>query len=170
MRGMIMKRILVLSDSHRGMSFMRWCVETVKPDAIVHLGDFYDDGDELHEDYRQIPIWQVAGNCDRYYASPAARELLINNVCGVKLFMTHGHRQWVKSGTDQLIEEATRAGAQAALYGHTHVADCRKEEDLWVLNPGAAGSWGGSAGIIVVENGQIIGCRIFRFGDQEELE
>lgn len=170
MRGMIMKRILVLSDSHRGMSFMRWCVETVKPDAIVHLGDFYDDGDELHEEYRQIPIWQVAGNCDRYCASPAARELLITDVCGVKLFMTHGHRQWVKSGTDQLIEEATRAGVQAALYGHTHVADCRKEEDLWVLNPGAAGSWGGSCGIIVVENGQIVGCRILRFGDQEELE
>ena len=43
-----MKRILVLSDSHSGNSFMRWCVDTVKPDAIVHLGDYYEDGCDLH--------------------------------------------------------------------------------------------------------------------------
>ena len=117
-----MKRILVLSDSHRGMSFMRWCVNTVKPDAIVHLGDFYDDGDELHEGFRHIPMYQVAGNCDRYYASPAARELLIGQVCGVKLFMTHGHRQYVKSGTDQLVYEALKAGVQAALQNAVNLA------------------------------------------------
>ena len=163
-----MKRILVLSDSHRGMSFMRWCVNTVKPDAIVHLGDFYDDGDELHEEFRHIPIYQVAGNCDRYYASPAARELLVCQVCGVELFMTHGHRQWVKSGTDMLVREALEAKVQAALYGHTHIPDCRKDGELWIMNPGAAGSWGGSAGIIFAEDGKIVGCRIFRYGDQEE--
>ena len=164
-----MKRILVLSDSHRGMSFMRWCVETVKPNAIVHLGDFYDDGDELHEENRQIPIYQVAGNCDWYSSPPGARDILIEPVCGVELYMTHGHRHWVKSGTDQLIEAARETNAQAVLYGHTHIADCRKDGNLWVLNPGAAGSWGGSAGIIEVDGGKIVSCRIFRYGDQEEL-
>ena len=163
-----MKRILVLSDSHRGMSFMRWCVNTVKPDAIVHLGDFYDDGEELHEEFRHIPIYQVAGNCDRYYASPAARELLICKVCGVDLFMTHGHRQWVKNGTELLVRDARQAKVQAALYGHTHIPDCRKDGDLWILNPGAAGSWGGSSGIIEVEDGKILRCFHFRYGDQEE--
>lgn len=165
-----MKRILVLSDSHRGMSFMRWCVNTVKPDAIVHLGDFYDDGEELHEEFRHIPIYQVAGNCDRYYASPAARELLICKVCGVDLFMTHGHRQWVKNGTELLVRDARQAKVQAALYGHTHISDCRKDGDLWILNPGAAGSWGGSSGIIEVEDGKILRCFHFRYGDQEEMK
>ena len=61
-----MKKILVLSDSHSGTSFMRWCVDTVKPDAIVHLGDYFDDGWLLHEEYPSISIYQVAGNCDRY--------------------------------------------------------------------------------------------------------
>ncbi len=41
--------ILVLSDSHSTLSFMRRCVETVKPDAIVHLGDYFDDGASLKE-------------------------------------------------------------------------------------------------------------------------
>ena len=164
-----MKRILVLSDSHRGMSFMRWCANTLRPDAIVHLGDFFDDGDELREEFRHIPMYQVAGNCDWYSAPPGAREILIDRVCGVDLYMTHGHRHGVKSTTERLISDARTAKVQAALYGHTHIPDCRKEGDLWVLNPGAAGSWGGSAGIISVEDGRIIGCRIFRYGEQEEL-
>lgn len=165
-----MKRILVLSDSHRGMSFMRWCVETVKPDAIVHLGDFYDDGDELREEFPNVLLYQVPGNCDWYSAPPGAQEILTMRVQGVDLYMTHGHRHYVKSGTELLVEAARKAKAQAALYGHTHIADCRRDGDLWILNPGAAGSWGGSAGIIEVEDGRILNCRIFRYGDQEELK
>lgn len=42
-------KILVLSDSHSALQFMRQCVESVKPDAIIHLGDFFDDGVVIHE-------------------------------------------------------------------------------------------------------------------------
>ena len=58
--------------------------------------------------------------------------------------------------------------AQAALYGHTHVAECRQETDgMWVLNPGSAGYGGGSAAVIEVENHTIVSCRIIR---QEDLD
>ena len=164
-----MKRILVLSDSHSGTSFMRWCVDTVKPDAIVHLGDYYADGEDLHEEYPRIPFYQVAGNCDLYRKPPYAREILIDQVCGVELYMTHGHKHRVKSIMSLLMADARQARVQAVLYGHTHIEDCRREGDLWVLNPGSSGSWGGSAGIIEVDKGQILNCRIFRYGDQEEL-
>ena len=165
-----MKRILVLSDSHSGISFMHWCVETVKPNAIVHLGDYFDDGWLLHEENPGIPFYQVAGNCDRWRTPLHIQEILIDRVQGVDLYMTHGHRHSVKSTTGLLIRDARKAKVQAVLYGHTHVADCRRDGDLWVLNPGASGSWGGSAGIIDVENGKILNCRIFRYGDQEELQ
>ncbi len=164
-----MKRILVLSDSHSGMSFMRWCVDTVKPDAIIHLGDYFDDGEELHEQYRHIPFYQVAGNCDMYRKPPHAREILIDRVFGVDLYMTHGHKHRVKSLMGLLMADARKAKVQAVLYGHTHIPDCRREGELWVLNPGSAGSWGGSAGIIFAEDGKIIGCRLYRYGDQEEM-
>ena len=36
--------ILVFSDSHSSLSFMRRCVDSVKPDALIHLGDYYEDG------------------------------------------------------------------------------------------------------------------------------
>lgn len=45
-------KILVLSDSHSALQFMRQCVESVKPDAIIHLGDFFDDGVVIHEEIR----------------------------------------------------------------------------------------------------------------------
>ena len=165
-----MKRILVLSDSHSGNSFMRWCVDSVKPDAIVHLGDYYEDGCDLHEEYPLIPFYQVPGNCDRYRTPLHVREVTVENIFGVNMMLTHGHKHWVKSGTELLIRAAQEAGVRAVLYGHTHIPDCRQEGALWVLNPGASGSWGGSAGIIEVEGGKILSCRHYRYGDQEELK
>lgn len=164
-----MKRILVLSDSHSGTSFMRWCVDHVKPDAIVHLGDYFDDGWLIHEEYPGIRFYQVPGNCDRYRTPPHVREVAIERILGVDFLLTHGHRHWVKSGTDQLIRAALEAKVQAVLYGHTHIPDCRKDGDLWILNPGAAGSWGGSAGLIKVDNGKILSCHVFRYGELEGL-
>lgn len=162
-------RILVLSDSHSGLSFMRECVDVLKPNAIVHLGDYYDDAQTIGEEYPHIPLYQVPGNCDRYRCPPFAQEILIMPVCGVPLYMTHGHLHGVKMTTTRLIQDARASKSAAALYGHTHVADCHREEDgLWVLNPGSCGSWGGSAGLIETEDGKIVSCRILGLMDLED--
>ena len=163
-------KILVLSDSHSALSFMRRCADIIKPDAIVHLGDYYDDAQVLSEEYSWIPMYQVPGNCDRYRCPPTAREILITPVCGVPLYMTHGHRHQVKMFLGALLRDARASRAAAALYGHTHVPDCHREPDgLWVLNPGSAGYGGGSAGLIETENGEIISCRLLRQEDLEEF-
>ena len=47
-------KILVLSDSHGGRSFMRECIAFVKPDAVVHLGDYYSDAEDLQEEFPQL--------------------------------------------------------------------------------------------------------------------
>ena len=153
-------KILVLSDSHSALSFMFRCVSTVKPDAVIHLGDYYDDGEALQEEFPNIRLYQVPGNCDRYRAPLGAREILIMPVCGVMLYMTHGHRHNVKMYTGSLISDAKKEKAAAVLYGHTHIADCRQEDGLWVMNPGSCCSWGGSVGLIETEGNQITKCRI----------
>ena len=159
-------KILVLSDSHSSLSFMRRCVEQVRPSAIVHLGDHYDDGEAIHEEFPGIPFYQVPGNCDRYRCAPGLPEILIMPVCGVTLYMTHGHRHSVKRYLGALLRDARASRAAAALYGHTHVADCHREEDgLWVLNPGSCGYYGGSAGVIRVEKGEIADCRLISDAD-----
>jgi putative phosphoesterase len=156
-------KILVLSDSHSGMRFMRQCVETIKPQAVVHLGDYYDDGETLKELYPHIELHQVPGNCDRYRCPPWVHAVLCYDVCGVRLFMTHGHKHNVKITTGLLLAEAVKNNAAAALYGHTHIADCRKLSDgMWVLNPGACGSFGGSAGVIETDGNKITACYLVK--------
>jgi putative phosphoesterase len=161
-------KLLIFSDSHSALQFMRRCVEKIKPDALVHLGDHYDDGETIAELYPHIPMHQVAGNCDKYRTPPHAREMLCYPVGGVMLYMTHGHREYVKMGIGGLLAAARKYNAQAALYGHTHRKDCHREPDgLWVLNPGSAGYGNRTAGIIEVEDKKIIACRII---DQAALE
>ena len=162
-------RILVLSDSHAGLSFMRRCVEKTKPDAIVHLGDYFDDSQVLAGEYLHIPIHAVPGNCDKYRLLRPMPEILCYEVCGVRLFMTHGHRHNVKITTGLLIADGVRNNADAVLYGHTHVADCRQLPDgMWVLNPGSCGSFGGSAGIIETQQGKIETCYLINAMNLEE--
>lgn len=158
-------KILVLSDSHAHLSFMRRCISGVKPNAVVHLGDYFDDGEVMKEEFPGIPFYQVPGNCDRYRCPPNQPQILIDRVCGVDLYMTHGHKHSVKTYLGALLKDARTAGVDAVLYGHTHTADCHREEELWVLNPGSCGYYGGSAGIIEVENGKITSCRVIQDGE-----
>lgn len=162
-----MKKILVLSDSHASLRLMRLAIQSVRPDAVVHLGDYYDDAQAIAEENSHIPFHLVPGNCDRYRCPEWDVPLKCYDVCGVRLFMTHGHNHGVKLSRHRLLLEARKMMAQAALYGHTHEADCHREEDgLWVLNPGTCGSSGGSVGVIETERGQICRCCILR---QEDL-
>ena len=51
-------KILVLSDSHSTLSFMRQCIRTVKPDTVVHLGDHFDDGPAMQEEFSISRFYQ----------------------------------------------------------------------------------------------------------------
>ena len=163
-------KILVLSDSHASLRFMRSAVLATKPDAVIHLGDYYDDGETLAEENPNTLFYQVPGNCDRYRCPIHAREILCLCVGGVRLYMTHGHRHGVKSGLGGVISAARSEGAQAALFGHTHEAVCFREPDgLWVLNPGSCGHAGGSAGVIETRNKEISACYLIGQADVDAL-
>lgn len=164
-------KILVLSDSHSSLRFMRSCIEILKPDAGVHLGDHYDDGEVIAQENPGLTVYQVAGNCDKYRAPDHACELLVCSVGGVKMFMTHGHRYGVKSGEEALLAAARAQNADVVLYGHTHTQVCRREGDgLWVLNPGSCGYSDAGAGLIEIKEGRITACRLVRQADLEEKQ
>lgn len=158
-------KILVLSDSHAGLSLMRRCVEKVEPAAIVHLGDYYDDGQIIAQEHPSISFYQVPGNCDRNRGWIPDPEIKIEKICGIWAYLTHGHRHSVKQGLYSLLADARAAKAQVVLFGHTHSAVCYEEDGMWVLNPGACGSWGGSCGVIEVERGIIQRCYLLRAED-----
>lgn len=165
-----MVRILVVSDSHSGISFMLRCAEALKPDVIIHLGDYYDDGEVLRDACPNARTYLLPGNCDRYRAPVFAREIITDRIGGVSVYMTHGHKHSVKSTLVRLLADARTAGCGVVLYGHTHQALCRQEPDgLWVMNPGSCGYYGGSAGLIEIEDGAVRLCRLLREADLEEF-
>lgn len=159
-------KILVLSDSHSALSFMHYCIRRVQPDAVLHLGDHYDDGEALREEFPGLRLYQVPGNCDRYRCPPNVTQIQLVTLDGLRFYMTHGHIHKVKMTTYSLLEDARKAKADAVLYGHTHVPNCYQEPDgLWVLNPGSCGYFGGTAGLIETQHGRIRQVRILRDSD-----
>ena len=149
---------------------MRQCIQKIRPNVVIHLGDHYDDAETMAEEFSQIPFHMVAGNCDRYHCPPSAREMLCYDICGVRFYMTHGHVLGVKMGIGGLIAEARKFDAKAALYGHTHIPDCQQLKDgMWVFNPGSCGSGGRTAGLIETDGQKIIACRILTQADLEEI-
>lgn len=152
-------KVLVLSDSHSTLRHMYQMVQNVRPQAIIHLGDHYDDAQALAEKFPDTPLLQVPGNCDRFRVF-GVPETICPRLFGVKLYMTHGHVQGVKHTLHRLLSEARAAGAQVALYGHTHVADIHREEDgLWVVNPGTCGSASGGGAVLELCDGAVVACR-----------
>lgn len=162
-------RILILSDSHHGMNFMEECAFWLKPDCILHLGDYYADGFDLKQEFPKAEFYQVPGNCDAYGCSPDKPLILMPKIGGLNIYMTHGHRHNVKLTTALLLRDARNCGADIVLYGHTHIPECYQEKDgLWVMNPGSAG-YGPTAGLLEIENGKVIQAKILTDSNLEGL-
>ena len=159
-------KILVLSDSHSSLRFMRECVEFHCPDHVIHLGDHYDDAQAMSELYPHLRFHMVPGNCDCFRCLGNEPLVLSYDIGGVRFFMSHGHLQSVKMGDAGFVAQARSFGALVALYGHTHRATCYQTDDgIWVMNPGTCGSYGGSVGLIEIQNNKITSCRIWRQED-----
>lgn len=158
-------KLLILSDSHSALSFMRLCIERLTPDVVIHLGDHYDDGSAMAEEFSHICFYQVPGNCDRYRYDLNVPLTMIPQIGGVNFYLTHGHLHGVKSGLSRLLSDAKASGAQVALFGHTHQTCCLREQGVWLINPGSCGYYGGTAALIQLADKEISDCRIIRQSD-----
>lgn len=163
-------KILVLSDSHSGRSFMHYCVDAVKPDQIIHLGDHYEDGTVIAEDYPHLRVHQVPGNCDFFSGARSQPPVMCYEIGGVRFYMTHGHLQGVKGGIEKLLADAAEKGAKVVCFGHTHEALCFQTERMWVLNPGSCRSWSGSAGVVEIANQKVSACYVIKQAELEAMQ
>lgn len=110
-----MKKLLILSDSHRNIQNMVEAVEIEKPDMIIHLGDHYRDAMQLAARFPDIPLEAVCGNCD-FDRETEEKVILVENK---RIFLCHGHRYHVKSGYLNLQYAAREKEADLVLFGHT---------------------------------------------------
>ena len=129
-------RIVAISDTHGAYKPIEQMFSKFKADVYVHCGDGYREADLFRKSGEFHPLVFVRGNCDVGCPEPTERELDID---GKKIYITHGHRHYVKSGMSDLYDLAERKGYSAVFFGHTHSPVCSYFKGTWFLNPGSAG-------------------------------
>lgn len=151
-------KFLVLSDSHRRLRLMEQIIGQLHIDDILFLGDHYDDMRAVQRQFPDKRFTGIAGNCDFNCEVDSQQEI---SVCGKKIWLTHGHHHSVKSGHLRLQLAAMELGADACLFGHSHVPELFYERGILFMNPGSIseprGQYQESYGILEVDEGGIRG-------------
>ena len=146
-----MTKIAVFSDSHGDVSkLVKAIKENEDVSAIVHLGDCARDAYEA-EKITGKSIIKLNGNCDILSNEPVFH---IFQIEGVRIYLTHGHREHVKMGLLRLGYKAEEENARLALYGHTHIPKADEFASSLLVNPGALKD--GKYLIITLNDGAIL--------------
>ncbi len=143
-----MKKILVVSDSHGRRDTLQRCIDLSVPfDIIIHCGDGVKDirGADVPDN---AIVLVVAGNTDLHSYSNE-ETLLIENINGRTVMITHGHIYNVKSGLYSIKKSADDMKAGIVLFGHTHIPFLKIENPV-LFNPGDLST--GNYGIIQITN------------------
>lgn len=138
--------------------------------GFLFLGDGLRDLDQTLFSSNGSALVCVRGNCDSFVSD--VREETMLDLGGVRLLLMHGHRYSVKSGLDRALAYASERGADALLFGHTHLAEeryfpegdelsdgTRLARPTWAFNPGSLGEprdGKPSYGLLQIRNGQML--------------
>ena len=117
-------RILLLSDSHQSHVNL----DLKGFDLIIHCGDYGID--RLYLENNNVKY--VRGNCD--YSGP--KEILLE--CnGKKIYVCHGDLYNVKFDLTRLVYRSLELEADYTFYGHTHIPNVVRQDNIMLINPGA---------------------------------
>lgn len=129
-------KILIFADSHGYNVSMACAVEREAPDMVLHLGDHADDARELESVFPQLVVRGVRGNNDFFDRS--VPDHLVVTPGGVRIFLTHGHREQVYSREGDMVARLAREeGCSLAFFGHTHRMSLAWQHGVLVCNPGS---------------------------------
>lgn len=157
-------KVLVFSDSHGNETNMITAIEQETPDMVLHLGDCWEDVQELRWIYPELAIEQVPGNCDDVPLEELERVI---QVAGYRLAFCHGHSRGVKRDQRGITYLGEETGADLVLYGHTHQRHCEKCGRFYLMNPGSVGMGSVSYGVLYLEEGQCRGVIKGVFSEEE---
>jgi len=128
-------KVIVFSDSHGQTNELLEIISKYQDiDKIIHLGDLVKDAERLQYEYPDIEMICIAGNNDWYSKEPTERLI---ELCGIKFLISHGDYYGVKNGLVKITQRAKQLGAEAVLFGHTHVPFEGYEGDVLLINPGS---------------------------------
>jgi len=169
-------KILVVSDTHEKTKELEKILAKYANEVkmVCHLGDHAWDLLNFRNKYPHLGMIAVAGNCD--YSPELQQEIILNisaclddeNAPSVKILLTHGHYNGVKTGLDRLAYYAREKGVDACFFGHTHFPVCCEVGGVFVMNPGSP-SWprGGSVasyGLVEISPEGEISGKLVQYG------
>ncbi len=129
-------RIAVISDTHGKINRCIYAIEKLPHiDAIIHLGDVYDDAEDLSDYFTQTPVYAVGGNCGLSFRAETDRLIELG---GLRIFLTHGHMYSVKQSLTALAKKVKEVGADIGMFGHTHLCFDSYVDNVRLINPGSA--------------------------------
>lgn len=127
-------KAVIVSDTHGRFGEMQQVFEREKPfDMVLHAGDIEGEAARL-EEWAQVPVHIVKGNCDYGGAYPEEKVVSFGSH---KIYLVHGHRHAVKIGIEILAQSAKQMEADIAVFGHTHISQADERYGVTVLNPGS---------------------------------
>ena len=139
----MVKKILIVSDSHGKSKNVKQAIGKEKPDMLIHLGDIEDDPSDvracLDKDSLHPAVF-IQGNCDRYRSGGNGDELKkvsVFKLNGHVFYCTHGHREGVNYGFENLYYSARENECDIVLFGHTHMPFDEDFDGVRVMNPGS---------------------------------
>jgi putative phosphoesterase len=128
-------KMLVFSDSHRqAYEMLKVSKQLSKQVSVaVHLGDGWNDMEEVILKHPHFAVHRVCGNCDDLQGP----RVKVFSVEGKRFLATHGHMQHVKSGLLRLACLAEENEADVCLFGHTHRPVMINYGKIILMNPGS---------------------------------
>lgn len=130
-------RVAVISDTHLPRGTRRLsdgCLaELERAELILHAGDFV--AMRVLDELRALaPVEAVVGNMDEHELRTVLRERLVVEVGEAKIGLLHDPGP--RAGREARLAAAF-PGCAAVVYGHTHVPQVTRHDDVWILNPGS---------------------------------
>jgi putative phosphoesterase len=133
-----MALVAVVADTHLPRGSRRLPDECARrlaaADLVLHAGDltsraFLDELEALGP-----PVHVVAGNADEPVLRGRLPHVLVVEVEGARIGMTHVAGP--ARGREARLAVAF-PGCEAVVYGHTHVPQAERVAGVWILNPGS---------------------------------
>jgi uncharacterized protein len=133
-----LNRVAVISDTHlsRGARALpEACVRLLRgAELVLHAGDFVSV--EFLDELRAIGprVEGVCGNMDEPALKQSLPEQRVVEVGDVRIGMVHD--AGVRAGREARLA-ARFEECDAVVYGHSHVPQVERFQQLWILNPGS---------------------------------
>jgi len=173
------KKLLLLSDTHGDVAALKtvleWAKKRLPPSGSIYCAAFLGDGiSDLRPAAEAAGFsceWKlVGGNNDYDYSIPDAAYFEFGDH---RFFMCHGHRYSLYGGYHTLVVAAQNTGAEAALFGHSHVPLVKNEGGLLLINPGSVGrprsKIGATFAVIECAPGEPLKTQFWGIGPHREI-